>query len=216
MAQKRIGRPRTDPDIVAAVKDLARKEWSGPKITEKIAADERFADRAPSLKTVQNIMRDARMPEIRADAEAWTVATAPADEAEYVLPALGCLIDRTGGAATRIRRDHAAWVARIGAALPALDPWRIYIEAGEYAKAIEREEPTASLDRRLAELAWQPYAEAEEAQGEAFARGRLVGEPPLTTAMLRGFERVPPGDRVVEAGAFLETAQRTLKDENDG
>lgn len=216
MAQRRKRPRRIDVEIREQIETLANERLSGPQIQERLSLNKEFAARVPSLRTIQSVMREALVPAVRADAEAWTVATAAADEAQHVLPVLGCVIDRTRGRVTQLRRDHAAWVARIRAAVPHLGEWRIYLEAGQYADAVERGISTAAIDRRLASLAWEPGKEAEEAAGEAWARGSGARTISYTPGTLRGMARVPAAEVSVDVRFQVEHArQELLEDESN-
>lgn len=212
MAQRRKRPRRIDVEIREQIEAWAAQLLSGPEIERRLGLDERYSTRVPSLRTIQSVMRESAMPAIRPDAEAWTVATAPADEAQHVLPVLGCVIDQTAGRVVSLRRDHAAWVARLRAALPHLGEWHIYLQAGRYVNAIERGTPTAWLDRDLARLAWEPTAQAEEALGEAWARGSGERWITHTAATLRGMTRVPADEVSADVRLQVERARKLLKE----
>lgn len=212
MANRKRRQRRIDPDVQERAIALHYAGWSAPKIRDMLEGE--FGDRAPrSERTVQLIVRDARRPELATDTDAWTVATAGADEARHVLPVLGAVIDETAGRVTRLRRDHAQWIARIAAALPHASPWQVYVDAGQYVSAVERGLPTEVLDRRLAARAWEPQARAIEAQGAAFARGELDRlEHAATMASFRGIASVSPEDAKDDNTRLLiESARRDLE-----
>jgi hypothetical protein len=215
MAQRRRRPRRIDVEVREQIEMLAAEGLTGPQIIRRLELDEKFADRMPSLRTVQSLVREFQLPAIQTDEDAWSVATAPADEAQHVLRVLGCVIDQSGGRVTRLRRDHAAWIARIASAVPHMDAWSVYLRAGEYVKAVERGDSGGDLDRGLAKEAWAPTAKALEAKGEAFARGE-PGPLPWIRPVLRGMVRVPHGEVVDDQTRLLVLqAQQELEEQDN-
>jgi hypothetical protein len=214
MTQRRKRPRRIDPEVREEIERLTG-QLSGPQISRKLELDERFADLVPSLRTIQSVMREASIPDIRTQADVWSLATAAPGEAEHVLPVLGCVMDRTAGKVTELRRDHAAWIARLRGALPHLDAWYIYLQAGQYAKAIEQGIPSNTIDLRLAREAWLPSAHKEEAQGEAFARGE-VDHLSWTRAAARGMARVPLSEVPEQTRPLVRQALEELEEDSNG
>lgn len=189
MAHRRKRPRRLDVDLREEIERWAGR-LTGPQILERLSLDERYAARVPSLRTVQGVIAETRVPTIRTSDEVWTVATAGPGETEHVLPVLGCVIETTEGRVTQLRKDHAAWIARIRAAAPQLGEWQTYAEAARYVNAVNRRESTERLDARLARLAWQPISESESARGAAWARGE-VDLANISEAARRGALNVP-------------------------
>lgn len=164
MAQRR----RTDPEIVQRIRELAVTGHTGPSIERLLSVD--YADRTPSLRTIQGIMRE-RTAE---PAEWWSVTEATAEEARLVLPILAEQIRRRATleatyfekhgrrisdlpvGALRIHRELAGWIAKLRTIAPELPLSDAYSLAIRYWFA----DDNPYLDAYLALHAWQPGAMA--------------------------------------------------------
>lgn len=147
---------RTDPDVLDRIRDLAADGYSGPAIERLLTADPEYADRTPSLRTIQSIARDTPTT-----SEWWSVAEASADEARLVLPVLADRIaylteahekQRTRHGqhvaplgTVRLARDLAVWIAKVRSVGPDLPPREAYRLAWRYWS-----NPTPELDAELA------------------------------------------------------------------
>lgn len=123
---------RTDPDVVARIRELAVTGHTGPSIERLLSADVAYADRAPSLRTIQGIMRETEAK----PAEWWSVTDASPEEARLVLPVLAeqirrratierAYLERHGKRLTnsppesfRLHRELAQWIAKLRAIAP--------------------------------------------------------------------------------------------------
>jgi hypothetical protein len=141
-------RRRTDPDVLAHIRELASDGYSGPAI-ERLLTRSEYADRTPSLRTIQDVMREA--PSTSAW---WSVAEASAEEARLVLPVLadrithlaemeGVPIRKLG--TVRLARELAVWIAKVRAIEPAIPPRAAYRLAWRYWL-----DPTPDLDQTFA------------------------------------------------------------------
>ncbi|MEW5989727.1 MAG: hypothetical protein AB1736_00070 [Chloroflexota bacterium] len=179
---------RTDPDIVGVIERLALEGWNAAQTLRHLEASVDYADRAPSLRTVQDI---ARRVTPRNQGERWAFDTSDPDDAGPVLDALAAVIERTGGLVPRLTTEEAAWVARIAAArrgssedrpIPPITAWecaRLYVARRQFGQ------PTDSLD---AFLAFAPWRDGGARYAAAFASGYLH---PLAPVTLAGYHQVP-------------------------
>lgn len=140
-------RRRTDPEVVQRIRELAGDGYTGPAI-ERLLSNT-YADRTPSLRTIQDIMREQPVT-----TEWWSVADATADEARLVLPVLadriqhlaemeGVPVRKLG--TVRIDKELGAWIAKVRAIEPSLPPRQAYRLAWRYWL-----NPTPELDAELA------------------------------------------------------------------
>ena len=160
-------RRRTDPDVVQRIRELAVSGHTGPSIERLLSADPAYADLAPSLRTIQGIMRE----KVIEPAEWWSVADASPEEARLVLPVLASQIRRRAqlerayfakhgrrlsslpAGAFRLHRELAGWIARLRTIAPDMPVDDAYSLAIRYWFT-----PTPYLDAYLALGAWQPAA----------------------------------------------------------
>jgi hypothetical protein len=153
-------RRRTEPDVLDRIRELAADGYSGPAIERLLSVDEGYADRTPSLRTIQSVARETPVT-----SEWWSVADASAEEARLVLPVLADRIaylkeaheaqrSRHGLHAAplgtvRLARDLATWIAKIRAIEPDLPLRDAYRLAWRYWS-----NPTPELDAYLALKGW--------------------------------------------------------------
>lgn len=143
-------RRRIDPDVIQRIHEMAGEGYTGPAIERVLSADPEYADRTPSLRTIQDVARDT--PEVT---EWWSVAEADPTEARLVLPVLA---ERTRYLRTlhhttepvRIARDLGRWIAKVRAIEPALPPREAYRLAWRYWV-----NPSPELDAYLALREWE-------------------------------------------------------------
>ena len=161
MAQRR----RTDPEVVQRIRELAADGYTGPAIERLLSTD--YADRTPSLRTIQSIMREQPVT-----SEWWSVAEASVEEARLVLPVLADrirylnqahaaqqtrhgLVARPLGT-VRLARDLAGWIAKVRAIEPTLPLREAYRLAWRYWM-----NPSPELDTYLATRGWLGSGRAE-------------------------------------------------------
>ena len=181
MAQRRRTR-RTDPDVVSLIERLALEGWTATQTLRQLEGSDEYADRAPSLRTVQDI---ARRVTPQSPGEQWTFATSDPDDAGTVLAALAAAIGRTGGRVNRISLDEAAMIARIARARPTIPP----VTAWECARLyLARKRSGHSTDGLDAFLAFEPWRDGGELYAATFAQGYLH---PLTPVRLAGYHQKP-------------------------
>ncbi len=98
-------------------------------------ADEHFAGTAlegevPTLPTIRDIIEEERTHD---DTTAWTMLGADLDEARFLPQVVAALVERSGGAVTRISRREAQWTMRMRAAAP-FPPIVAWLLAREYIR----------------------------------------------------------------------------------
>jgi len=100
----------------------------------------------PSLRTVQDIVREFRPPD---PSSKWSVAEAEGDEARLVLPVMVQIALRSKQRRLHVTNGEADWIIRVRRAVPELDPWRVYQLARMYMVMQARKQPTDTLDLLL-------------------------------------------------------------------
>ena len=146
-------RRRTDPDVVRRIRDLAGSGYSGPSIERLMSVDPDYADRLPSLRTIQDIMRESEPV-----TEWWSVTEASVEEARLVLPVLRERIDH-------LRKLDAAYRARHGQPPAKAQTVRIARELGAWIAKVRGVAPSLALDKayKLALRYWmKPGPELDE------------------------------------------------------
>jgi hypothetical protein len=142
-------RRRTDPNVLQRIRELSSDGYTGPAIERMLTADAEYADRTPSLRTIQDVMREQPVT-----SEWWSVAEATPEEAALVLPVLadrithlaemeGVSIRKLG--TVRLAKDLAGWIAKVRAIEPSIPPRDAYRLAWRYWL-----NPTPDLDQDLA------------------------------------------------------------------
>jgi len=147
-------RRRTDPDVLERIRELASDGYGGPAIERLLTSTPEYADRTPSLRTIQSVARESPPT-----SEWWSVAEASAEEARLVLPVLadriahlaemeGVSIRKLG--TVRLARELAAWIAKVRAIEPSIPPREAYRLAWRYWS-----NPKPDLDQYLALKGWE-------------------------------------------------------------
>lgn len=180
MAQRR----RTNPDVVLRIRELTWAGHTGPSIERLLSADPQYADSAPSLRTIQSIMRET---EAKPD-EWWSVAESSPQEARLVLPVLAAQIRRRAeleqvyfakhgrrlsplpAGALRLHRELAGWIAKLRTIEPEIPVNDAYSLAIRYWFGA-----TPYLDAYLALHAWQPGAHARAVRDHLLPASGLGG-----------------------------------------
>lgn len=132
------------------VKRLVIEQRSPSQIYEYLSGQERFADRMPSLRTIQRLVKEMEPPD---PTEEWRLADTEPEDARLVLDVLAAVTVKTRGRA-RLTRATAEWVIRVRRAAPTLDPFEAYLYAREYRAREERRGDTRDLDLYLALAPW--------------------------------------------------------------
>ena len=140
---------RTEPDVIHRIHELADLGYSGAAIERLLSADPDYADRLPSLRTVQDIIKDMWNTE---EPEWWSVAQATPDEARLVLPVmlyraryLRKLDPDYNMLPLRLAKGLAHWIAKVRGVAINLTPSEAYKLALRYYI-----NPTPDLDEELA------------------------------------------------------------------
>jgi hypothetical protein len=178
----KISRRRyTAAAIQAEVERLTNEHRSPAAIYRELERDERFADRLPTLRTVQNIARDFSPPDPSA---AWSLADAEDGEPAAVLPVVAAITQYTEGRVRGVSRREAEWITRIREASPSVEPVTCWRLARLYFGRTERKESTAPLDSLLAFAPWASKA-ATDAYVEAIENEWVDSAPMLILAAPR-------------------------------
>lgn len=149
--KKRRRRRNVDADVLAEIQVQALiPNVNAAGIQRTLESDERFRARVPSIRSVQDIVRELSVTDASG---AWTLSDATEDEASLVLPVLrALLIDGTGPA--RVSKDEAKWVVRVQRAKSGLPAMGIYLLARMYLIRDRNHETVDDLDKLLALQPW--------------------------------------------------------------
>lgn len=133
---------------------LADDGFRAAQIYRHLQADAKFAGRVPVTRTVQRIVRKARLEDTSGP---WSLASADPAEAAAVVPVVAALA--VAGIAATVTRAEARLIVVIRAASPDLPPlwaWRV---ARKYLTRQQDSQPTASLDLLVALAPWRSDAD---------------------------------------------------------
>ena len=162
-------RRRQFRDVESTISDLARLRFTPPEIHERLLAELGAAD-APSLRTVQRIVRDLSIPDY--PDESWTLADSSDDEARAALEAFvelgpysgsmhGSMAKERTGRAALLERRWVFWLARLKNVVPGI-PFNVASSfASQYTYREDRNEDTEDLDYALAWAPTRPETTAE-------------------------------------------------------
>lgn len=159
---KRIRVRTIAPDVLERIVELGiGRGIAGTEVHRRLQDDQRYTARLPSLRTVQDIIRQ-HTP--RATSAAWVLAdvdeptdmtdTGP-DEIPFVMDVLAAVIAITSGRQNTISLAEVKWVVKLHRAAPDLPRWGVYRLARRYLLCQERNEFTADLDAFLAFAPWR-------------------------------------------------------------
>jgi hypothetical protein len=151
-------RRRQYQDMERTILSLARLRYTPPEIHEQLIAKLGHAS-APSLRTVQRIVRDLDLPEEAG--QPWTLGNSSEDEAKVAVEALvwlgpyslaehGRMGRERGGRAGFFEQRYIAWLARMRAAVPGLPLHVAHVLASEYSWREARDADAEDLDLALA------------------------------------------------------------------
>lgn len=132
--------------------------------------DERFEGRPiPHLRTIQGKLRERR-PGAEPSSDRWSIRDADPEDAALILPALAMAQRHLGGGGgpARLAKGHAAWIARLRRAVPAMPVDAAYSLASAYWSADRSGWGTPGLDRFVAMGLWN---ESLDEQLHAFVAG---------------------------------------------
>lgn len=162
-------------DVNKRLSELYLEEHSATAIANKLL--EEFGANAPSVRTVQAIVRDYRANEEgTAGIEPWSLSkAADGEEARLVLEVLDAVIEQTEGRRRTLTEGEAAWVLKLRRAAATLPQWDVYRLSRLYLQRVAAKEGTGDLDAYIAAEAWLPGK-----MGRYFALVALgwVPEPP--------------------------------------
>lgn len=157
---------RTNPDVIQRIRELAGDGYTGPAIERVLSGDPEYADRTPSLRTIQDIAREQPVHD-----EWWSVAEASPEEARLVLPVLAERIGYLHGVhhlrgTVRLAKGLGEWIARVRSIAPDLPLTEAYRTAWRYWS-----DPSPELDQAFALRIAQSREQDEPTPGESALGG---------------------------------------------
>jgi len=170
-------------DVGKRLSELYFEEHRATAIAKKLL--EEFGANAPSVRTVQEIVREYRKNEDAAwDAiSPWSLSkAADGEEARLVLEVLDAVIEQTEGRRRTLTGDEAAWVIKLRRAATTLPQWDAYRLSRLYLQRVGAQKGTGDLDAYIAAEAWLPE---KMGRYSAFVARGWVPEPPW---ILRPFD----------------------------
>lgn len=136
---------RTDPDVLAFVRELASKGYAPRRIFDRLGQTDRFSGRTPSLRTLYALIGEMTPT----PGPGWRMAAADPDDAALILPVLGAVTRNSDGRIGHFTDATAGWIARIRRVAPMLEPIAAYRWAVRYQTATAAGRDTGELDREL-------------------------------------------------------------------
>jgi hypothetical protein len=140
-----------DPDVEDELRTMLVLGETPTRALDRLAQDATYADRLPSLRTVERMRR-----EVKPTGERWSFAASSPDEARFVLPVLAAVVEGYGS----LSKETAGWIAKVRRAAPSLDPRNAFLWAIRYQAAAASGKDTAALDARFAREATTRAASA--------------------------------------------------------
>ena len=181
---RRRGRPRTDIDITEEIEELTDRGYTATQIVKHLEGSDAFAERAPSLRTVQRIASGRAPEKGTLEGKFWNAASfSDAAEAKAVLAVLAAVIGETEGRVTYLTQEEAKTIGVLRESAEGLSGWDLYRLAREYIG--RQNEITEDLDAFLALGAW--HKENWERYGRAIDSNALL-EPPRFLWLLGGLD----------------------------
>jgi hypothetical protein len=144
--------PRTHPEVRAAIRDLAGRDYSGPAIQRALESADEYAhlrDSIPELRTIQNIARGARPAE---PGQPWRLASMPAGDVELLRPVIRRMIQAGDWPSIEL----ANWIVRIRQLVPGLQTHHVLLHARRL-EAAEREGELTELRELEIQLLLDPW-----------------------------------------------------------
>ena len=156
MATIRRDRKRIPGDIEDAIVEKTVLGWSAAQIDDYLDSVDAFADRLPSKRTIQRMVKERRTTDTTGS---WSLADAEPDQAKLVLEVLPTKVAETSGQSSRFTIGEADWLIRIRSAAPDL-PMRIaWLLSRMYLSRQSKGDDTHDLD---CFLSYQPWQSAEQ------------------------------------------------------
>ena len=155
--------------------ELYFEEHRAIAIANKLVGE--FGANAPSVRTVQEIVREYRINEEGTTGiEPWSLSkAADGEEARLVLEVLDAVIEQTEGRRRTLTGDEAAWVIKLRRAATTLPRWNVYCLSRLYLQRVGAQKGTGDLDAYIAAEAWLPE---KMGRYSAFVARGWVPEPP--------------------------------------
>ena len=158
-------------DVQEAIEERADGGYSPKQIEDELSQDADFADRLPTIRTIQNIVAERlREP------DAWRIDAAPEVDPSAAFTVLSELIKLTSGRVAQLSHIEACWITTLRHLRSDLPSWHVYRLAREYILRRQRKESTADLD---AFLAFAPWRESPTSRYMKAIEDRLLETPPL-------------------------------------
>jgi len=181
-ANTRNRRRNLSGDVGKRLSELYFEEHRATAIANKLV--EEFGANAPSVRTVQEIVREYRENEEgTAGIEPWSLSkAADGEEARLVLEVLDAVIEQTEGRRRTLTGGEAAWVLKLRRAATTLPQWNVYCLSRLYLQRVAAKKGTGDLDAYIAAEAWLPE---KMGRYSAFVARGWVPEPPW---ILRPFD----------------------------
>ena len=145
-----IRRRNIDADVMDAIYGSVSRELNGAAIHRALEA--RFGTRAPSLRTVQDVVRGLRP---RDESEPWTLADAEDNSAAWLMEVLASAIERTNGGRRFLTKEEAQWLGKIHSSARDVPPGLGFELARQYIRRETRGEPTYDIDALIAFAPWR-------------------------------------------------------------
>lgn len=159
-AKQRATSPRkrhVSIEVEKAIEKLALRGYEPIQIYRYLEEKPELRDKLPSLRTVQNIVRDMSLSD-RSDV--WTLAKSDVDTARAVAYVLPLVVEFSNGRITSFTQAEANWLAKVHTLAPDCPPHILYIVAKQYMRREHIAQPTVDLDLYLACAPWRGEAHA--------------------------------------------------------
>ena len=175
MVQRRKRGRYVDKATLDVIEDLAARGLGPTQIKNQLGDD------APSLRTIQDIVREKSGPD---PSGRWGLNDADPDDAALILPALADIIQETEGRRAYLTRAQAELIGRIRRVAPELNGWAVYRLARLYLFREGRGEPPSDIEGFLAFAPWR-----SQKQRDAYQRALENEWIPEITSMAPGLWR---------------------------
>ena len=167
--------------VLAKIEEYIDKGWGPTQIYTYLRDNINPPYKAPSLRTIQDIVREKSGPD---PSGRWALNDADPDEATLILPALADVIQETEGRRAYLTRAQAELIGRIRRVAPELNGWAVYRLARLYLFREGRGEPPSDIEGFLAFAPWR-----SQKQRDAYQRALENEWIPEITSMAPGLWR---------------------------
>lgn len=167
-------RRRIDSDVYDEIGRIVRTDdWTNATEVWRKVCD-RFPDRAPSDRTVRDVVNELRPPD---PSGPWQPGPDgdPTEDA-LILDALAAAWEHGFRRKRPLSREEARWIGWVRSGWPDLDLLTALVVASEYRARRQKEAATGDLDGFLAYAPWRSH-EAGKRMQTAIAEGRALHPP---------------------------------------